>query len=89
MLRTAAGETHEFDHVIMATHADVTLDILRRGDSTAEEEQVLSQFPFQPNNRVVMHRDERVRRLRLMTAETNHMYSLCHSEGLLGAHGTT
>ena len=89
MLRTEAGETHEFDHVIMATHADVTLDILRRGGGTAEEEKVLGQFPFQPNNRVVMHRDERVRRLRLMTVTPNHMYSLCHSEGLLGAHGTT
>ena len=89
MLRTAAGEMHEFDHVIMATHADVTLDILRRGGGTAEEEQVLGHFPFQPNNRVVMHRDERVCWPRSMTVcIADHACSLCHRGEAPGAHGT-
>ncbi|KZV83527.1 FAD/NAD(P)-binding domain-containing protein [Exidia glandulosa HHB12029] len=60
-LTTATGETYSVDHVILACHADHALEILTRGSGPTEEEHaVLSGFTFGRNNRVVMHRDERL-----------------------------
>ena len=48
-----AGE--RFDHVVMATHADTTLQLLGP-DASADERSVLSSFRYQ-ENRAVLHRD--------------------------------
>lgn len=58
MLRTLAGETFEFDHVIMATHANITLEILERGKggATDTERQVLQGFGWAKND-LVVHSD--------------------------------
>lgn len=49
------GQTHHFDEVVFATHADLTLKIL--GDKASEaERQSLSAFAYIPN-RVVLHTD--------------------------------
>ncbi len=49
------GVTETFDHVVFATHADVTLDIL--GDeATDDERRILSSFRYD-RNEVVLHTD--------------------------------
>lgn len=49
------GDTETFDHVVFATHADVTLGIL--GDSATEDERrILSSFRYDTNE-VVLHTD--------------------------------
>ncbi len=50
------GVTHDFDEVIFATHADITLKILGEA-ATAEERRTLSAFRYTPNE-VVLHTDE-------------------------------
>ncbi|KAK4703083.1 uncharacterized protein P7C70_g3132, partial [Phenoliferia sp. Uapishka_3] len=56
-LVTAAGEHHEFDHIIFACHADTTLKILESGEGiTKEERAVLGGFEF-GKNRAVLHSD--------------------------------
>lgn len=49
--------THDFDHVIFATHADQTLKILN--GPTPEEASVLGSFSYRPND-VVLHTDTSV-----------------------------
>ncbi|TWT76121.1 hypothetical protein Pla123a_29100 [Posidoniimonas polymericola] len=53
-VRRASGSEECFDEVVFATHADQTLAMLHR--PTADERQVLSAFPYQPN-RAVLHTD--------------------------------
>ena len=49
------GDTATFDHVVFATHADVTLSIL--GDAaTSDERRILSAFRYD-RNEVVLHTD--------------------------------
>lgn len=61
-LRTAKGDELEFDHVVFATHADTTLDILKKGKGITEQErEVLSGFEFS-KNRAVLHADKQVSR---------------------------
>ncbi len=50
-----AGAGEWFDHVVMATHADTTLQLLGP-DASADERSVLSSFRYQ-ENRAVLHRD--------------------------------
>jgi predicted NAD/FAD-binding protein len=47
-----------FDHVVLATHADQTLAILG-DDATAPERELLSAFPYAPNE-AVLHHDRRL-----------------------------
>ena len=55
VLTDRTGATHDFDEVVFATHADVTLKIL--GDAaTGEEKRVLGAFEYTPNE-VVLHTD--------------------------------
>ena len=54
-LRTSDGATVRFDHVVMATHADTSLQILG-GDASGMERSVLGAFRYQ-ENRAVLHRD--------------------------------
>lgn len=49
------GEVHQFDEVVMATHASQTRGILV--DATPDEDQVLSAFPYQMND-AVLHTDD-------------------------------
>jgi uncharacterized protein len=49
------GERHDFDQVVFATHADVTLKILG-ASATAAERQTLGAFSYTPNE-VVLHTD--------------------------------
>ncbi|WP_445150063.1 NAD(P)/FAD-dependent oxidoreductase [Baekduia sp. Peel2402] len=53
---TVDGE--RFDHVVLATHADTTLKILG-DDATPQERELLSAFPYAPNE-AVLHHDRRL-----------------------------
>ncbi|CAE6533218.1 unnamed protein product [Rhizoctonia solani] len=49
--------TEEFDHVILATHSDISLRILRQGvGTTPDEEKILGSFLWN-KNRAVLHSD--------------------------------
>jgi predicted NAD/FAD-binding protein len=66
-LKTINGETHQFDKVIMAGHADQTLKTLKNPNT--DELQLLSKYRYQPN-KVTLHTDERImpRRKRIWSA---------------------
>ncbi len=51
------GREHSFDHVVMACHADQSLQMLR--DADEQESTLLSQFEFE-RNRVLLHSDPRL-----------------------------
>jgi predicted NAD/FAD-binding protein len=60
-IQIANGETKDFDHVILACHADTALSILHRGHGLrADEAEILGAFKFS-RNEVVLHSDLRVR----------------------------
>jgi predicted NAD/FAD-binding protein len=52
------GGPERFDHVVLATHADQSLQLLGE-DATAPERELLGAFPFAPNE-AVLHHDERL-----------------------------
>jgi predicted NAD/FAD-binding protein len=56
-LTTVTGETHQFDHVIFASHADETLAMLK--NPTPLQRELLSQFKYQENV-AVLHTDASV-----------------------------
>lgn len=56
-LTTSGGQTSLFDEVVFASHADQSLKML--GDASARERDVLSAFPYQPNE-AVLHTDIRL-----------------------------
>jgi predicted NAD/FAD-binding protein len=56
-LRTVGGENHEFDHVVLACHADQALRMLT--DPSETERELLGAFPYQPNE-AVLHTDKSV-----------------------------
>lgn len=47
-IRTENEDWEEFDHVVLACHADQALNILRN-QATSTEREILSAFPYQPN----------------------------------------
>jgi predicted NAD/FAD-binding protein len=53
-----AVDGERFDHVVLATHADQTLAILG-DDATPPERELLSAFPYAPNE-AVLHHDRRL-----------------------------
>lgn len=55
LLRSEDGSEDFYDHVILATHGDQALDIVRH-DVTQEEKEILSGFQFSPNT-AVLHSD--------------------------------
>ncbi|HEX7247282.1 MAG TPA: FAD-dependent oxidoreductase [Actinomycetota bacterium] len=55
VVRDATGRTERFDHVVLATHADTSLEILG-DDATPDERRVLGSFGYQ-RNVAVLHRD--------------------------------
>ena len=60
LLTTADGKSEEYDHVIMACHADASLAILKAGgEVTREEESILGGFQWNKNVAVV-HSDTKV-----------------------------
>jgi predicted NAD/FAD-binding protein len=62
-LTTDHGDELAFDHVIFATHADTTLDILKRGQGVTKEEiAVLGAFEFSENV-AYLHSDPNVSRV--------------------------
>jgi uncharacterized protein len=70
---TVDGE--RFDHVVLATHADTTLRILG-DDATPRERELLSAFPYAPNE-AVLHHDRRLlpRRRRAWASWNYHLLS--------------
>lgn len=56
VLTTAAGATETFDAVVLATHSDISLQILGDG-ATEEEKAVLSAIPYNSND-VYLHTDQ-------------------------------
>jgi predicted NAD/FAD-binding protein len=52
-----SGHTAHYDHVILACHADQSLQMLK--DADGEEQAVLGQFKYQPNT-ALLHTDARV-----------------------------
>lgn len=57
VLNELGGEEVEFDHVVFASHADTTLEILERGNGTTMAERtILGSFEF-GDNRAVLHSD--------------------------------
>lgn len=61
LLTTTSGRSEEYDHVIMACHADASLAILKAGGGvTREEEAILGGFQWN-NNVAVVHSDPKVR----------------------------
>jgi predicted NAD/FAD-binding protein len=54
---TSRGRTEDYDHVVMASHADQTLKML--ADATAAEREILGQFRYQENE-TVLHTDTRL-----------------------------
>ncbi|MCW2982846.1 MAG: FAD-dependent oxidoreductase [Conexibacter sp.] len=53
-----APEAERFDHVVLATHADQSLQLLG-DDATGRERALLGAFPYAPNE-AVLHHDERL-----------------------------
>lgn len=61
LLTTVSGKSEEYDHVIMACHADASLAILRAGgEATREEESILGGFQWNKNVAII-HSDTKVR----------------------------
>lgn len=56
-LTTLKGETFEFDHVVMASHADETLSMLK--NPTSQQKDLLQHFKYQENI-AVLHTDASV-----------------------------
>ena len=70
LLTTASGRSEEYDHVIMACHADASLAILRAGGGvTREEENILGGFQWSKNVAVI-HSDTKVSLLALSPITT-------------------
>ena len=69
------GGPEQFDHVVLAVHADQALAILGT-DATARERELLGAFPFAPNE-VVLHHDDRLlpRRRRAWASWNYHLLS--------------
>ena len=57
-VETVEGQQHQFDHLVLACHADQSLRLL--GDqATSTERELLSRFPYE-SNEVVLHTDTAV-----------------------------
>ncbi len=56
-VRTLAGESHAFDHVVIATHSDQALRMLT--DATEPEREILGAIPYEAND-TVLHTDTRL-----------------------------
>ncbi|KAJ9116963.1 hypothetical protein QFC22_004621 [Naganishia vaughanmartiniae] len=58
------GTCHEYDYVILATHSDTALEMLRNGGGASkEEEEILGKFEWNKNEAVV-HWDEKMMPIR-------------------------
>ncbi|WVQ99628.1 hypothetical protein IAU59_006765 [Kwoniella sp. CBS 9459] len=56
----ASGQRHVYDHVILATHSDTTLKLLRNGGGlTKEEEKALGPWKWSKNE-AILHWDEKL-----------------------------
>nr|XP_031863464.1 uncharacterized protein CI109_001340 [Kwoniella shandongensis]KAA5530536.1 hypothetical protein CI109_001340 [Kwoniella shandongensis] len=60
----ASGQRHVYDHVILATHSDTTLSLLRSGGgATPEEEKALASWGWSKNE-AILHWDEKLMPIR-------------------------
>ena len=57
IIKTVAGEIHEFDQVVFSCHSDQALSMLT--DATQQENDILGAIPYQMNE-VVLHTDRRL-----------------------------
>ena len=57
IIKTVAGEIHEFDQVVFSCHSDQALSMLT--DATPQENDILGAIPYQMNE-VVLHTDRRL-----------------------------
>ena len=63
LITTQRGETLAFDHVILACHSDMSLQLLERGGNvTAAEREILGGVSWS-KNQAVLHTDTSVRNL--------------------------
>lgn len=77
-----AGELHEYDHVILATHSDTSLKLLRAGKGIHEaEERILGGVGWS-KNRAVLHSDT-------LVSATLAPHSCCIETGLADAEEQT
>ena len=91
LLTTVSGKSEEYDHVIMACHADASLAILRAGGGvTREEESILGGFQWNKNVAVI-HSDPKVNLvdLRFQGGAKSFHFSSCLRIHLRGRVGTT
>nr|WP_243769846.1 FAD-dependent oxidoreductase [Amycolatopsis acidicola] len=76
-VRDEAGDSHEFDEVVLATHADQALRLL--ADPTRAEREVLCEFRYSRNT-TVLHTDESVLpKARAARASWNYLKPVCHT----------
>ena len=57
LVKPRGGEAERFDEVVLATHSDQALALLR--DASDREHEILGAIPYQPNE-AVLHTDVRM-----------------------------
>ena len=85
-LRSKDGDLDVFDHVILATHGDQAMNIIREV-ATNEEEAIMSAFKT-TTNLAILHSDISVRAV-LVCSHWSDILSKCHEDQSLGQPGTT
>jgi uncharacterized protein len=79
LLKTEDGESHRFDHVVVATHADQALRLL--GDPSPEEQRVLGTFEYTANDTVLHTDSSLLPRTRAARASWNFHAETCDAHG--------
>lgn len=71
-----SGFIDTFDYVIMACHSDTTVDILKAGNITPDEQRILQRFTWAEND-IVLHSDTTVRKPAAFPSSTPDAHILC------------
>ncbi|WWC61940.1 uncharacterized protein I303_104526 [Kwoniella dejecticola CBS 10117] len=77
----ASGQKHLYDHVILATHSDTTLKLLRNGGGlTEDEEKALGPWKWSKNE-AILHYDEKLMPIRRKAYSAWNYLTLSDAEG--------